>query len=244
MSEEISLKKSSLRLLYYRYKDSSYYYTAIISLIIIACIILFFQIVVPQFQNWFSIRNEVIATRSRVDTINKNINLMNNIDRPLLNSQVDVATSALPFDKNFGAIVGALSDASLKAGVALNDFTFQVGNIASVSGQTTGAKKSFSSVQLMISVDGDVVGIQRFIKALEEKLPLSEITNVDGDAKSTTITIDFYQKQFPHIVYKDDNPLPTLSDKELALLQQLSGWQSVIQQQEGGTATSSAVPLF
>src|SRR6185369_2097865 len=245
MNEDISISQNSLRLLYYRYKDTSYYVLATLLFIIIASIGIFFQVVLPQLQNWFSISDEVVATRGRIEVINRNISFLNNVDKSLLNKQVNTATTALPLEKNFGAIVGALSDAAVQSGVSLDDYTFQVGNIASVSGQQVGIEKDLSTVKLSVTINGgpDAVGI--FIKNIEEKLPLSEVTDVDGDVASTTITLQFYQKEFPHITFKDDQPLLPLSDKNAALLHKLGDWQPQEQQADvGSEASGSGIPLF
>ncbi len=236
--------QNNLRLLYYRYKDSAYFSLTIIAFVIVICIILFFQVIIPQVQSWFSIRDEVIATQARIDTINKNINFVNNIDKSALNEQVDIATRALPLDKNFGQIVGAISDASAKSGVSLDDFSFQVGNVASVSGQPTSIQKDLSAVKLTVSIAGSVDSVNAFVREIREKLPLSEIINIDGDTHLTSITLQFYQKQFPHIVFKDDEPLVPLSNANIALLQKLSGWKPTESQSQGSVASSSGVPLF
>lgn len=245
MSKEIFLKSNDLRLLYFRYKDSSYYTLFIIALVFFVCMLLFFQLIIPQVQNWFSIRNEVIATQARIDVINQNITFMSTIDKPLLENQVKITTSALPFEKDFGGILNALTDASVQAGISLDDYSFQVGNIASISGQQSNLAKDLSSVKLKISVTGDINGINKFLKEINTKLPLSEVIDVDGEFSSTTVTLQFYQKQFPKIVFRDDKPLVMLPNKYNALLTELEAWMPVVTSQEQQeTASESAVPLF
>ncbi len=243
MNEDISLGQNNLRLLYYRYKDSSYYVLITFVVIIISSIFIFYQVVLPQLQNWFSISDEVVATRGRIEVINKNISFMNNLDKAALNDQANTATTALPLEKNFGTIVGALSDAAIQSGVSLDDYSFQVGNIASVSGQQVSIEKDLSLVRLIVSVRGSTDSVEVFIKNAGEKLPLSEITDVDGDSSATTVTFQFYQKQFPHITFQDYHPLVPIPDKYTALIHKLSDWQPH-EDQVDTTASGSGIPLF
>lgn len=239
---DIMLGQNNLRILYYRYKDSPYYTMALIALIISISIILFFRVIVPQVESWFSINNEVFATRERISTINHNITFMDSLDKGVLNTQVKVATSALPTEKDFGPIVNALSDAALQAGVSLDDFTFQIGDTSSASGQFNNTpQKDLSAIKLSVVLLGDVTGVERFLKEIDEQLPLAEILKVEGDIRSTTVTLHFYQKQFPKITFKDDQPLSALSDKYTLLIRQMSAWQPVSAPTD---ASESAVPLF
>src|SRR3989442_361008 len=136
MSRDVMLGQNNLRFLYYRYKDSQYVSLGLVVLVVSVCLMLFSRVVIPQFENWFSIRNEVVETNARIDAIKSNINFMQNLDKSQLNTQAQIASSALPTEKDFGAMLNALSDAAVHAGVSLEDFTFQVGNIASASGSS------------------------------------------------------------------------------------------------------------
>lgn len=234
--------QNNLRIQYYRYKDSPYFTLALVVLIISVSIILFFRVIIPQVESWFSINNEIFETRARISKINHNIVFMDNLDKGVLNTQVKVATSALPTEKDFGPIVNALSDAALQAGVSLDDFTFQIGSTSSSSGQFNNTpKKDFSAIRLSVVLIGDIDGIRRFLKEINEQLPLSEVLKVEGDLGSTTVTLQFYQKQFPKITFKDDQPLSPLSDKYSVLIRQMAAWQPV---SAPSSASDSAVPLF
>lgn len=248
MSKEIFLKSNDFRLLYFRYKDTPYYSLLIISLVFMVCLILVFQLVVPQVQNWFSIRDEVIATQQRIDVINQNINFMSSLDKDEIEQQVKLTTTALPFEKDFGGILDAISDASGKAGVALKDYSFQVGNIASVSGKPNNLGKTVPSVSYIIitlEITGNMDGVVKFLDEINRKLPLSEVMDVDGEFNNTKITLEFYQKAFPKIVFKDDQPLVPLSKKEQQLLTDWESWLPVAEAQAPSFPSSeSALPLF
>ena len=119
MDKDVYWGKKSLRFWYLRYKDSPYYSLGWIIISFMTCFVLITYFVLPQLQSWFSIREEVIATRARITNINNNITYMSSLDRSVLNKQLEVAVTALPAEKNFDAILNAVSDASLEAGVSL-----------------------------------------------------------------------------------------------------------------------------
>ncbi len=245
MSKEVFLKSNDFRLLYFRYKDTPYYSILIVALVFLVCLILVFQLVIPQVQNWFSIRDEVIATQARIDVINHNIKFMSSIDKAQVEKQLHLTTTALPFEKDFGGILGALTDASAKAGVSLDDYSFQVGNIASISGKQKNLIKGTSFVTVTLEITGDMDGVARLLKEINMKLPLSEVIDVDGEFNTTKVTIQFYQKPFPKIVFKDDQPLIPLSKKREELLMSWEAWLPVVEDQGPRlTSSESAVPLF
>ncbi len=240
-------KDSSLSVLYLRYKDTPYYSIGIIVLVFLVSIILFFQLVLPQISSWFSIRDEIIATRNRIDTINQNINFIDKMDKQELDNDVAITTSALPFEKGFGGMVNALTDASITSGVSLNDYSFEVGDVASVSGQVNNLAKDLSTVKLTVTVTGSPNGVIIFLNEINKRVPLSEVTDVDGDNFTTTITLQFYQKQFPKIVFKDDQPFTAISQKEATLLETFSSWIPASRSDTGTSQDSSSspnVPLF
>lgn len=235
-----------LRILYFRYKDSVYFLFAIMILVISVCIVLVFRVVIPQVQDWFSITNEVESTRKRLATINNNISLITTLNKQTIDNQVAISTQALPFEKDFGAIVNALSDAAITAGVSLDDYSFQPGNISSVSGRLIApGKKDINFIKVAIAVGGDAKHVQAFLQEINETLPLSEVVDVSGDTQQTNITLHFYQKQFPPITFRDDEPLVPLSVDDTAFIKKLSDWRPIeFGNITSDTGTSSGIPLF
>ena len=238
--------ENSLRILYFRYKDSIYFSLSVAALAIAVGIVLLFQVVIPQVQDWFSITNEVEATRQRLATINNNITLITTLNKETLNNQLAVSTEALPYEKDFGAIVNALSDAAITAGVSLDDYNFQPGNIASVSGRLIApGQRDVSYIKVTVSIGGDAKQVQAFLQKIDETLPLSEVVAVSGDTQQTTVTLQFYQKQFPAITFRDDKPLVPLSVEDTTFVKQLSDWQPIgFGNITSDTGTASGIPLF
>lgn len=59
--------KKGFRYWYYRFRDSQYYALSIAGITILVCTLLVFNVIIPEIANWFSIRQEVIATQAKID---------------------------------------------------------------------------------------------------------------------------------------------------------------------------------
>jgi Tfp pilus assembly protein PilO len=246
MKKEIFFGRKSIRFWYLRYKDSAYYTVFVIIVTIVVCLLLLFSFILPQLEQWFSIRNEVLATRARVDIINENIRYLNTLDRNALNTQTSIASQALPAEKNFGAILDALNLAALRSGVTFQDYSFKVGNISSNSVQMNSIKlPGISPVTVSLVINGTIDEVKMFTRELSNTLPLSEVTSIDGESGAITVTMDFYQKNLPKTTLKDDQPIPQVVGSNPTLTNQLSSWQ--IRPQTSNSSpigSSSALPLF
>ena len=244
MNKKVFFGHNDLRFFYYRYKDSNYYSISIFTVTIVVCLILVLKIIIPQVETYFSIRREVVALRSKIKTINENINFMNNLDKSVLNSQLQTATRALPNDKDFAGIINAIADSAVRSGVSISDFGFRLNEPASNSSD---AKKDFqglSSIDVSVGIKGSTDGGKKFLSEISEKIPLVEIRGVKGNSSILTIGMHFYYKPIPKIAFKEDEPITSVADSEQALIRKLSSWQTAPQEISVPAGSSSAVPLF
>lgn len=245
MRKETWIGKKGMRYWYYKYRDSEYFSLGIMFSVVLACIFLIFQVIVPQVNSWFSIRDETIATSQRIAILQENINYMNNLDKGLLQSQLNTATNALPTVKDFGSILDIVADASVASGVSLNDYSFQVGDVASSSGglDIDTKRKGLTSIKITVVAAGTIEKVKRFIQTLEKSLPVSEVVDIDGSGETLSISIQFYQKSVPDIKLEEDKPLTSLSAEQSNLLQQLAAWRKA-RPLQSTPASSGAMPLF
>lgn len=260
MKKEVYLGQNSFRFLYYRYKDSPYYFLFFIIILFLVCSFLIFRIILPQFDSWISIRNEVEATENKINILRANINYMNSLDKGVIDEQLKVAAAALPVDKDFGVILIALNGASLKAGVSLDDYTFQLGNITddpkpsnnsntalNTAPQGTAGQEGLFSIRLSVVINGSVEGLRRFLQEIHKQLPLVEVVSVDGSGDAMTVNLQFYQKSFPNLILNDEESIPRISPDNEALLMKLSDWRKAIPPSESALQEGSAsanLPLF
>lgn len=244
MKKDFLHGQNSVRFIYYSYRDSSYFTISVVALIILMVIALTANFVIPQLQNWFVIRDETIATRERIATINNNISLLESLNQSDIENKRQTALKALPVEKDFASVINAISASSMKSGIAVNDFSFGLGPISSSSGQK---KKSsdYDTVIMTLSLKGNIESVKNFIRELGHKLPLSKIETVDSGEDVTTITLGFYTKTYRAAALQYDQAVDPISSADNTLLNTLSGYEADIQNlAPQPVQRSDSIPVF
>lgn len=268
MSKRVFFGQNDIRFLYYRYKDSKYYSASVFFVTIAVCVILIVQVLIPQATNYLSIRQEIIAKQQTIRSINENITFISSLDKNTLNNQLETVSRALPSEKDFTGILNALASSSIRSGVTLSDFSFNVGEIASRSAKTTegpvqpptgiasqpnvqpianeGVIAGKQSISVTVLASGSIDRISVFLKEIGEKLPLSEIVSVDNKDNTTTIILRFQYKDFPEVKFKEDSPIQPIDSQKVSLIEKIALWQKSSTPDEifVPVGTNSATPLF
>lgn len=217
-----ALDTKSTRLWFYRYKESMYYPVSIFALVILVCIGLVTKVILPQIDSWFSIQKEIAEKKKRIETINSNINFLQSMSDETLDTNVLAASLALPFEKDFGGVMQAIIISAVNSGVSLEDFGFQVGELANTPGKN---QEQYFPIQFLIDINGEVDAVQVFIKEISEKLPIAEIKEWRSQGSSSELKVFFYHRAFPSISLEDAKPLIELSAEQLNLLKKLLAWR-------------------
>ncbi len=248
MNNDIKLGKDSIILLYYRYKDSPVYSITITLLVIATCLMILINVIIPQWQNWFSIRHEIEVTRQRIKTLNDNISFINSVPKFQLDSNLQLTTQSLPGEKDFSGILTVISDAAIKAGVILDDYTFVVGDIASSSATFSKTIDILPNTKIDISIVGKLSAINRYITLLEQKIPVLEVSSISIDADKATLSLKFFYKPYPQIRFSDTEPISPLSIDEQALMKKMVNWRNsvdyTIEDIPVNASVSGNMPLF
>lgn len=230
---------SSLKLLFYQYRDTAYYPIVNIVILCIISIFLLFQVVIPQFSEWFSVRREVDVLRQNIKTIQENTSLLSSMDQTTLEADVQTVTAAYPFEKDYSGIITALTQTASRTNLALPDYSLSLGDTGAIP-PGAGAK-----YELKLTFIATLADIQRFVAELAQTLPISSVSSVVNDANSASVVVEFYYRGFPSIIIDQKKKLSPLSASERALLSQLRSWQVTTQETEAdipqGT-TSGAFP--
>lgn len=244
MKKEVWIGKKGFRYWYYKFRDSEYYSFTLIGGTVLVCVLLIFLVIVPEVSSWFSIRDEVVATRERIRVLKDNLAFVNTMDRNKLSSEIDTATTALPLEKDFDSILAVISDAAISSGVAMNDFSFTVGAVDGKAKKDT-KSSGLETMRVTVVLSGSVQNVRKFISQVEKSLPLAEIVAIDGTDQSVALTVQFYQKGFPPIKVNDDQPLSTLPAEKLGILQKLQTMKKPMPVMLPSTnASGGAMPLF
>lgn len=247
MKTEVWRGQNSARFIYFRYKDSPYFSWLILSIIILVCFLLIFQIIIPQGQNWFSIRDEAVATRQRIDIIKKNTVFMSELNKNVVEGERQLAIRALPVEKDFGGIINAVTIAALKSGVSVDDFSFNLGRVTSASAESSKQPEaSEPTTKLSLSLSGDRDRIKSFISEISEKLPISQIDSIDSGDSNTIISLFFYSKAYVAPRITEEEPIRPLTPENNILYGKLLQWDvaSSYNENEPKQMSSSDVPLF
>ena len=211
-----------LLLLYFRYKDSPFYAGSIISVIFITAVVLLWQVVIPQVYDFFSVNNEIQETRGRIRVMKNNVTYLNTLSSANLDSDIQLTFFALPSEKDFSSIISAVNTSALDSGVEVNDYSLVIGELATPSG----VLKNYYSVDLALTVSGNLQASKGFLTRIHEILPLSQVQGVSLNEQDTTMKLSFYVKSFPQGKYDVVNPLRPIPPNDAALFNILSRWKN------------------
>src|SRR5437868_798227 len=107
MSRFAFLNETTLRV--YRYKYRSFG-TPII--IIIVCIILFLVVIVPQFNQWLLMQQEIAISEQRVNILTNNLTFANKINGDNIDQYLQLVSKSLPTNKDFISVLTVISNAA------------------------------------------------------------------------------------------------------------------------------------
>lgn len=204
---KVSLDQLMLKALYYRYKAFIVPVTTIA-----VCLILFLTVIIPQIQAFFAMRDQIEGDGAKLATLQKNLTTVSSLDDTKLDTYLTIASNALPTDKDFAGVLSAISSAAATAGSILGDYNFQIGDL--VDTNVKGANSQLP-LQLSITIKGNLDTGRRFIEALKQQLPLSDVTSISVNSNGTvSLAIVFYYAPLPKIVFDDSLPLTTLTSKD------------------------------
>lgn len=215
--KRIEINRSIITLLYNKHKD----YIVPIATIIVSFMLLVL-ITIPQISNLLSRQQEIKFEREKLTTLKNNLKVLSELNESILDSQLGIATDALPLNKNFSGVLNEISITSNKAGVFLGDFEFQVGDLSNSNVPT----KGFPNLELSLAVNGNAAGVTKFIDELYKSFPIVEITKIDVGATRAQLNTLFYYK--PYLLKSVDGSLGInqLSKNDLDTLKQISSWNS------------------
>lgn len=215
MRNNIDLR--TLKILYEKYRD----YLLPLGIIFIS-FVLFTRVVTPQINDLLNLQRETKKEQEKLSQLLDNLNLLTTLNESLLDSQLSVSSDTLPANKDFAAILNAVSASSDKVGVFLGDFEFQVGDISKPSTVISG----LPTLQLDLNVTGSVNGIIRFVDELYRTVPVSQVSSIEFGNNRATLTVVFYYKAFAPVKFRDDTRLELVSQKKANLVSQIQSWNN------------------
>lgn len=216
----------NLYIRYISYKDSPYFSMALYIVTLIIGLLLVYFLLIPQLQNFFSIREEIDRTRERITIMNNNIAMLNAMDHAELERDVTTATTAVPPERDVSKLLSAISQASERANVQLDDFSFNVGEVAVRDG-ASGIIRNEPQGSITFGVRGNADQVISLLSELHRIIPLLSITNIDarfGTSPVTQVTVSYYAKSLPTLREDEALPLKPLTEQNRMLLDDLASW--------------------
>lgn len=210
-----NINTTAFRLLYYRFRD----FLLPIG-VILTSVLLLKLIVLPQVEKLKQLQGKVAAKTDTIAVLSANKAYLQSLNDNTLDDDLKALTQALPPDKDFIGVIEAIEEAGRTANVAVNDFSFRVGDLSSASASV----KPQLTLDTSLSVDGDFTSSKRFLEALMKSLPISEVKTVSFSKTSTSIEISFHYKPFSPVNFAGFNPIERISSSDEKIISDVDGW--------------------
>ncbi len=211
------LDQSTIQLLYFRYKNYMPYVFAIF-----AAIALFVAIIIPQIQNLLEISQQEKDMQTKIATLKKNLIFLSALNEGELDEKLQTVSVALPPEKDFTGYLQAISQASAIAGVAIGDFSFQLGDVSLATGSVSQGQPA---IEISLNITGGINENKRFIQELGKRLPISEVRSIKIGESVSSVAIIFYYKPFPSLRSGQPEVILPLSTKEELVIESLSAFR-------------------
>ena len=215
-NKKTNIDLNTLSLLYEHYRDFLIPFG-----VIIASILVFLFVVIPQVNFYLKSKDQEKLELTKLQNLQSSIAVLKSMDEAELNNNIENLSAALPLNKDFAGVIGAVSAVSVKTGVSVMDFSLQVGDL-----QKNTSSASFPSIPVSIKLSGPYSLILNYITEMYKTSPLSETLafKIEGDA--AVVTQSFYYKTFSKTVIDENASLFSLSESEKSLLTTITSWNS------------------
>jgi hypothetical protein len=246
MNREIKEWYRKAILFYLRYKDTRYYSISLYGGIIAISLLLAFLVVIPEIRNWFSVQEEVQASRTRISIMKDNIQLLQAMNRTQLDNDFTTASMAVPPTRDISLLLSAINFSAVQSGVGMEDFSFQGGEVSSRSTVNI-PKQSENNSTITFTITGSLAQMSAFLNELQQKTPLLTLNSIAAQFKETDsarITISYFFRAFPLVTQDDSSQISALSSDNKLLLEKLRNWKVPVEPAvDVTTGSESASPL-
>lgn len=202
----------------YRYKN---YLLPLV--VILVCVLLMFFIIIPQIKQYFASQEELKTEKQKLNVLKNNYNFLSNLDEAKSDADLSTLSLALPPNKDFVGMLGAISQVAAKTNVQVGNFEFSLGNLSSVSSQGLTA---YPSIKININLSGDAESINKLAAELYKTVPVAEVTSIKYTGNTAILVILFYYKPFTPQNVDDQTPVVPFSASDLALIKDIYSWNN------------------
>ncbi|HVZ66886.1 MAG TPA: hypothetical protein VG917_01360 [Patescibacteria group bacterium] len=185
-----------------------------------------FRVIMPQITSIASANQDIESKSTDVQTLQSSLSALSNADESAINDDLDTVVKALPVSKNITQIFEALSSAAGASSVDLKEYSLKVGGIygrAEKVAQTS--VKGVPSVDVEVKVGGaSPRQIVDFTKQIQQRLPLSEVTQINSNGNNASLIISFFYKPLDLTLVSRQDNVTGVNQNDQTVINQLKDW--------------------
>jgi len=211
-----------------------YRFVIVPTLVISAAMLSLIFVVPGQIRGLTSQWREIESIKENVREQKAKYLLISSLDKEKLEQQASLAVAALPEDKNVFYVLRGIKDLCAEVGFLVKSLKFAPGEISKGGEEKKLVKKRIEELPITLKVVGTFGKINDFFEAVENRLPLFQIKDIElvnsgktGESVNLKLELVTFYSPPPSIYKKEVVKLEDLilSEKESDFLNNLSGFK-------------------
>ena len=222
------------------------YQSFVISVVVIVfCMVALFVGLLPGVKRTIQLISETQSLRKTVATLTEKQRVLNELDMTMLTNYSRDAIAAVPADKSLGSLFSTVDALTAKESVTVTAVSLgSVGSVASDSATKLSLDEQKIGVHIIpfsIIVEGPIdrvrnvvdqaVKIRRFFRVRSFDL----VFDTKSGVTKSTLSMDAYYVPDPKTLNKVTDALKTLTEDEIAILEQVSAFPLLTQESSEGS---------
>lgn len=216
------------------YQIKSFLIPGIVSIV---CIIILVLVIYPQVSAYFKERDDIIAMKNRIITLNNKIKELQGIDESALKKDLAITLTILPTDRDVSQAMSSLQDLITKSNLVLDTTSYSPGT----------KDQGTNNFMFTVSVIGSLPSLRNFMNELQSGSNIYKIESIDLTFQETSslatvsIPLTTFYEPAPKTQITLDQQVPIINDQDKELIAKLT--KIADQFNASAMATVSAVPL-
>lgn len=187
-------------------------------LALVFTVILLLIVIIPQFSNIVITTNTIEEEKERVRKLNQKADALEQIDVALYQDHLTNTLFALPPEKDFPSAISQIQIIANQTNVRVSDLGVSV---------VSKVQSGHDSFLINLTIQGDIVAINDFLKAIRGGPRVMSINNLDftqsqAEFYQVTLSVSTYFQPVQTNIGSVDAPIAQLSEDEINTLVQLN----------------------